>query len=148
MVSTHRHLDSQELYYLANKENYVTEVVFRPQDQPAKITVWHHATGKRTTLKKRVDNSYRLRLNPVESVCITYAVEDVPGVENAKASAPDYQTYGSLATTSFVILTKNCLDFALLFVTLPIIKIYDYEKNAFLPHGNGLCADAFSAEYL
>ena len=66
------HLDGQELYYLANKENHITEVVFRLQDQPAKVTVWHHAIGKRTTLKICADNSYRLRLKPVESVCITY----------------------------------------------------------------------------
>ena len=72
VVHTHRHLDGQELYYLANKENHITEVVFRLQDQPAKVTVWHHAIGKRTTLKICADNSYRLRLKPVESVCITY----------------------------------------------------------------------------
>ncbi len=36
--------------------------------------IWHNATGKRTTLKKRADGSYRLRLNGVESVCITYRI--------------------------------------------------------------------------
>ena len=72
VVHTHRHLDGKELYYLANKENSVTEVVFRLQDQPDNVTVWHHATGKRTMLKKRADGSFRLRLKPVESVCMTY----------------------------------------------------------------------------
>lgn len=72
VVHTHRHLNGQELYYLANKENHAVDVAFRLQDQPSKVIVWHHATGKRTTLKKRTDGSYRLRLKPVESVCITY----------------------------------------------------------------------------
>ena len=72
VVHTHRHLSEQELFYMANKENHDTDVTFRLQDQPQKVTVWHHATGKRTILKRRTDNSFLLRLKPVESVCITY----------------------------------------------------------------------------
>ena len=74
VVHTHRHLDGQELYYLANKENHAVDVAFRLQDQPSKVIVWHHVTGRRTTLKKRADGSYRLRLKPVESVCMTYRI--------------------------------------------------------------------------
>ena len=72
VVHTHRHLCDKELFYIANKENHDTDIVFRLQDQPPKVTVWHNAIGKRTTLKSRADNSYLLSLKPVESVCITY----------------------------------------------------------------------------
>jgi len=56
------------------KENHAVDVAFRLQDQPSKVIVWHHVTGRRTTLKKRADGSYRLRLKPVESVCMTYRI--------------------------------------------------------------------------
>jgi hypothetical protein len=79
VVHTHRHLCEQELFYIANIENHDAEVVFKLQDRPQKVTIWHHATGQRTTLKSRTDNTYRLRLKPVESVCITYFYDDKTG---------------------------------------------------------------------
>ena len=72
VVHTHRHLREQELFYMANKENHDTDVTFSLQDQPPKVTVWHNATGECTTLNSRADNSYLLRLKPMESVFITY----------------------------------------------------------------------------
>ena len=71
VVYTHRHFDSQELFYLANKEDRDVSVTIRLQGHP-KITVWHNATGKRTTLKSRSDGLFEIQLTPVESVFITY----------------------------------------------------------------------------
>ena len=72
VVHTHRHLHNQELFYLANKENHDISVTFQLQEHPGNVTVWHNATGKRTTLKSRADGLFEIRLKPVESVCITY----------------------------------------------------------------------------
>ena len=82
VVHTHRHLDNQaigsaaslveELFYLGNKENRGLSITFRLQDSPKRITVWHHATGRRTKLKIRPDGTYTIHLAPVESVCLTY----------------------------------------------------------------------------
>lgn len=72
VVFTHRHIDNEELFYLASKENRETSVRFRLQDHPSKVTVWHNATGKRTTLKSHSDGLFEIQLKPVESVCITY----------------------------------------------------------------------------
>ena len=62
----------QELFFLANKEDRPIDVTFRLLDHPSKITVWHNATGKRTTLKSDSDGLFIIRLKPVESVCLTY----------------------------------------------------------------------------
>ena len=72
VVYTHRHLDSQELFYLANKEDRDVFATIRFQDHPSKVTVWHNTTGKRTTLKSRSDGLFEIQLKPVESVFITY----------------------------------------------------------------------------
>ena len=72
VVHTHRHFDKQELFYLANKEDQETDVTFRLQGCPEKVTIWHNATGKCTKLKSCSDKSFEIHLKPVESICITY----------------------------------------------------------------------------
>lgn len=83
---THRHLDrsaqgdtchskNEELFYLANKEDRDVSVTIRLPEYPAKVTVWHNATGKCTTLKSRSDGLFEIQLKPVESVCITYKIK-------------------------------------------------------------------------
>lgn len=72
VVFTHRRIGNEELFYIASKENREISVTFRLQDHPTKVTVWHNATGQRTTLKSGADGTYILHLKPVESVCITY----------------------------------------------------------------------------
>ena len=72
VVFIHRRIGNEELFYIASKENREISVTFRLQDHPTKVTVWHNATGQRTTLKSGADGTYILHLKPVESVCITY----------------------------------------------------------------------------
>jgi hypothetical protein len=72
VVHIHRHLRNEELYYIASKENRDVAVTIRLQGHPAKINVWHNATGKRSTLKSRSDGLFEIQLKPIESVCITY----------------------------------------------------------------------------
>ena len=72
VAHTHRYLGRQKLFYLANKEDRDVSVTIRFQDYPAKVTVWHNATGMSTTLKSRSDRLFEIHLKPVESVFITY----------------------------------------------------------------------------
>ena len=62
----------QELFYLANKEERDVSATIRLQDKPTEVTVWHNATGERTTLKSCSDGAFDIQLKPVESVFITY----------------------------------------------------------------------------
>ncbi len=72
VVHTHRRLGDKELFYIASKENKDMTITLRLQDHPAKVTVWHNATGQQTKLNSSADGTYILRLKPIESVCITY----------------------------------------------------------------------------
>ena len=77
VVHTHRrwpqsHGEVTEMFYLANLEDVATKVRFRLQDRPAKVTVWHNLSGRRTVLKSQPNGTFLLPLQPCESVFLTY----------------------------------------------------------------------------
>ena len=60
------------MFYLANLEDVATKVRFRLQDRPAKVTVCHNLSGRRTVLKSQPNGTFLLPLQPCESVFLTY----------------------------------------------------------------------------
>ncbi len=77
VVHTHRRWPQSlgevtEMFYLANLEDVATKVRFRLQDRPAKVTVWHNLSGRRTVLKSQPNGTFLLPLQPCESVFLTY----------------------------------------------------------------------------
>ncbi|MBO7591856.1 MAG: hypothetical protein J6T00_00595 [Bacteroidaceae bacterium] len=72
VVHTHRRIGKNELFYIANKENYAVSIRFRLQDAPQKLSVWNNADGTVHSLHPNADNIYTLTLPPVSSVFIIY----------------------------------------------------------------------------
>lgn len=72
VVHTHRQTASEELFYLANTADAVTDVTFRLQAHPRRIAVWHNLTGRRHHLRPRPDGTFRLSLQPSESVFLVF----------------------------------------------------------------------------
>jgi hypothetical protein len=72
VVHTHRKADSEDFFYLANVEDTVTTVRFQLKDIPRKVCVWHNLSGRRHSLRPHPDGSFTLKLQPCESVFVSY----------------------------------------------------------------------------
>ena len=70
VVHTHRKLGSHDLFYLASTQDTPLDVTFRLLSPHATVVVWHNRTGRRTTLQAAADGTFRLHLQPVESVFV------------------------------------------------------------------------------
>ena len=72
VVHTHRRTASEQIFYIANKEDYPVSISFRLADAPQSVTLWENATGKTSRLRRNADSLYTLTLQPTASVFVSY----------------------------------------------------------------------------
>ena len=61
--------------YVAGTVELPSDVSFRLEHQPKRVTIWSNMTGRRHRLKPAADGTFTLRLRPMESVFITFVTE-------------------------------------------------------------------------
>lgn len=75
VVHTHRQAGNTDIFYVAGTVELPSDVSFRLEHQPKRVTIWSNMTGRRHRLKPAADGTFTLRLRPMESVFITFVTE-------------------------------------------------------------------------
>ena len=76
VVHTHRKTLHSHIFYIASTQDSPADIRFSLKDNPQSITLWLNLTGKRRTLHADADGTFRLSLQPQESVFVTYPAKE------------------------------------------------------------------------
>lgn len=76
VVHTHRKTLHSHIFYIASTQDSPADIRFSLIDNPQSITLWRNLTGKRRTLHADADGTFRLSLQPQESVFVTYPAKE------------------------------------------------------------------------
>jgi hypothetical protein len=78
VVHTHRRTETEEVFYIANKENHDVSIRFSLQMAPRQLTLWRNADGSTKKLRPDAGRLYLLTLKPTESVFVTFPITTLP----------------------------------------------------------------------
>lgn len=78
VVHTHRRTETEEVFYIANKENHDVSIRFSLQMAPRQLTLWRNADGSTKNLRPDAGRLYLLTLKPTESVFVTFPITTLP----------------------------------------------------------------------
>jgi len=75
VVHTHRQTSEHDIFFIASIEDHPVSVTVRLKNRPQRINVWYNRTGECTEMEADGDDTFTLKLLPMESVFVSYRVQ-------------------------------------------------------------------------